>query len=59
LFPIGTESGHFSMFENAQLANLGCELAEEAKLLIPSLERLDDYELQSKLDEMKSLRGVN
>ncbi|KAI9350736.1 HRDC-like protein [Obelidium mucronatum] len=55
LFPID----QFSQFEAAQLANLGCETAEEAKILIPSLakrDELDDATLQDLLDQMSTLR---
>jgi RNA polymerase Rpb4 len=40
----------------AQLANLTCESCEEAKLLIPSLDRIDDEELTLKLNELTNLR---
>ncbi|KAJ1653855.1 RNA polymerase B [Dispira simplex] len=44
-------------FEIAQLANLCCEEAEEAKTLIPSLmHKKDDDTLQSLLSEMLTLK---
>ncbi|KAJ1918464.1 RNA polymerase B [Tieghemiomyces parasiticus] len=44
-------------FEVAQLANLCCEEAEEAKALIPSLAlKKDDDSLQSLLNEMLTLK---
>ena len=42
-------------FEMAQLANLCCQTSEEAKSLIPSLEKVNDEELQSKLNELQQL----
>ncbi|OIW26687.1 hypothetical protein CONLIGDRAFT_482972 [Coniochaeta ligniaria NRRL 30616] len=45
------------MFERAQLGSLGCTSAEEAKILIPSLNsKIDDETLQSLLDQLESLR---
>lgn len=41
-------------FEMAQLANLTCESSEEAKFLVPSLDRIDDFELQTKLQELNN-----
>ncbi|KAJ3129127.1 DNA-directed RNA polymerase II subunit rpb4 [Nowakowskiella sp. JEL0407] len=52
LFP----EGEFSQFEMAQLANLCCETAEEAKALIPSLAHKDDDDLQLLLTQMSNLR---
>ncbi|KAJ3075352.1 RNA polymerase B [Podochytrium sp. JEL0797] len=55
LFP----TDQFSQFEAAQLANLGCETVEEAKVLIPSLakrEELDENHVQDLLDQMSNLR---
>ncbi|KAJ3084595.1 RNA polymerase B, partial [Physocladia obscura] len=49
----------FHQFEAAQLANLGCESVDEAKILIPSLakrDNLDDAQLQDLLDQMSNLR---
>ncbi|KAI8838435.1 HRDC-like protein [Chytriomyces cf. hyalinus JEL632] len=55
LFP----TGEFHQFETAQLANLGCETVEEAKILIPSLNKradIDESHLQDLLDQMSNLR---
>jgi DNA-directed RNA polymerase II subunit RPB4 len=43
-------------FEMAQLANLCVETVEEAVALIPSLQRIPEDELQSKLNELGHLR---
>jgi len=43
-------------FESAQLKNLCPETADEAKSLIPSLERFSDIELQAWLDSLNELR---
>ncbi|KAJ3218275.1 RNA polymerase B [Dinochytrium kinnereticum] len=57
LFP---ENENFHQFEMAQLANLCCESVEEAKALIPSLNRkfnnFEDAKLQDLLDQMSNLR---
>ncbi|ORZ19057.1 HRDC-like protein [Absidia repens] len=46
-----------SQFEIAQLANLCCEDAEEAKALIPSLaNKLEDEKLQELLNQMITIR---
>ena len=42
-------------FEMAQLANLCCQTSEEAKSLVPSLDKLNDEELQQKLNELQQL----
>ncbi|KAI8899449.1 HRDC-like protein [Globomyces pollinis-pini] len=52
LFP----SEEFHEFEMAQLANLTCESAEEALTLIPSLARVKEDDLQTKLTELVHLR---
>ncbi|KAL7409683.1 HRDC-like protein [Mrakia frigida] len=49
--------GLFKPFEIAQIGNLAPGSAEEAKALIPSLNRVDDEILQSILDELKVLRS--
>ncbi|KAI9357696.1 HRDC-like protein [Zopfochytrium polystomum] len=50
----------FQPFETAQLANLCCETVEEAKSLIPSLNKrfdsLEDGKLLDLLDQMSNLR---
>ncbi len=47
-------------FERAQLGNLCCELAEEAKTLIPSLaDKIGDDELQDLLNEINKHRGYD
>ncbi|KAH8903362.1 hypothetical protein BR93DRAFT_885324 [Coniochaeta sp. PMI_546] len=46
-----------AMFERAQLGSLGCQSADEAKTLIPSLDgKIDDEALQNLLDQLESLR---
>ncbi|KAI8099107.1 HRDC-like protein [Halteromyces radiatus] len=46
-----------SQFEIAQLANLCCEDAEEAKALIPSLaNKMEDEKLQELLNQMITIR---
>ncbi|ORX82879.1 DNA-directed RNA polymerase II subunit RPB4 [Anaeromyces robustus] len=52
IFPVN----EFKQFEVAQLVNLSCETAEEAKALIPSLSRIQDDRLQELLEEMHSLK---
>ncbi|EGF82159.1 hypothetical protein BATDEDRAFT_86911 [Batrachochytrium dendrobatidis JAM81] len=52
LFP----DDQFHQFEMAQLANLCCETAEEAKVLIPSLSTKHDDELQNLLNDLQALR---
>ncbi|KAL5347351.1 hypothetical protein ACLOAV_007662 [Pseudogymnoascus australis] len=45
-------------FERAQLGNLCCELAEEAKTLVPSLaDKISDDDLQDLLNEINKHRG--
>ncbi|KAI5306630.1 hypothetical protein KEM56_007873 [Ascosphaera pollenicola] len=49
---------HLELFERAQLGNLCCDNAEEAKSLIPSLQnKISDAELQELLDELTKLRN--
>ncbi len=48
----------FERFEIAQIVNLGCETAEEIRTLVPSLNRLDEEEVQKYLDEMHQLRKM-
>ncbi|KAG2222629.1 hypothetical protein INT45_008293 [Circinella minor] len=46
-----------AQFEVAQLANLCCEDAEEAKALIPSLgQKIDDEKVQELLNEMLTIK---
>eukprot|EP00053_Salpingoeca_punica_P009364 m.83877 g.83877 ORF g.83877 m.83877 type:complete len:142 (+) comp14994_c0_seq4:82-507(+) len=48
----------FHKFEQAALASLCPETADEAKHLIPSLQdRISDADLEEVLDEMRTLRG--
>jgi len=49
-------SSEYEQFETAQLSNLCCESAEEAKILIPSLANKDDVLLQNLLTEMQNLK---
>ena len=45
-------------FERSQLGNLCCDVAEEAKTLIPSLaDKIGDDELQELLNEINKHRG--
>jgi DNA-directed RNA polymerase II subunit RPB4 len=45
-------------FERAQLGSLGCENADEAKTLIPSLaDKIRDEDLQDLLDELSKLQN--
>ncbi|KFY26437.1 hypothetical protein V493_04087 [Pseudogymnoascus sp. VKM F-4281 (FW-2241)] len=47
-------------FERAQLGSLCCELAEEAKTLVPSLaDKISDDDLQELLNEILKLRGYD
>ncbi|KFY83853.1 hypothetical protein V500_09849 [Pseudogymnoascus sp. VKM F-4518 (FW-2643)] len=47
-------------FERAQLGSLCCELAEEAKTLIPSLaDKISDDDLQELLNEINKHRGYD
>ena len=46
----------FFQFEMAQLANLCCETADEAKAMIPSLNRKSDHQLQALLNELQQER---
>ena len=46
----------FHQFEMAQLANLCCESAEEAVVLIPSLARKNEDALQLLLNDLQNLR---
>jgi len=47
-------------FERAQLGSLCCELAEEAKTLIPSLaDKITDEDLQELLNEISKHRGYD
>ncbi|KFY61285.1 hypothetical protein V496_05090 [Pseudogymnoascus sp. VKM F-4515 (FW-2607)] len=47
-------------FERAQLGNLCCELAEEAKTLVPSLaDKISDDDLQDLLNEINKHRGYD
>ncbi|KAG1224454.1 hypothetical protein G6F62_007832 [Rhizopus arrhizus] len=48
---------NLTQFEVAQMANLCCEEAEEAKALIPSVSsKYDDDELQVMLNQMQQIR---
>ncbi|KAI9189403.1 hypothetical protein H9P43_000836 [Blastocladiella emersonii ATCC 22665] len=42
-------------FEIAQIANFRCETSEEMKVLVPSLHRVDDMQLQELLDHLRNL----
>jgi DNA-directed RNA polymerase II subunit RPB4 len=47
-------------FERAQLGSLCCELAEEAKTLVPSLaDKISDDDLQELLNEINKHRGYD
>jgi len=47
-------------FERAQLGSLCCELAEEAKTLVPSLaDKITDEDLQELLNEISKHRGYD
>ncbi|KAJ3190964.1 RNA polymerase B [Irineochytrium annulatum] len=57
LFP---EDQNFHQYEMAQLANLCCDSPEEARAMIPSLNKkfsqVDDGRIQDLLDQMSNLR---
>ncbi|KAL1930718.1 hypothetical protein VTP01DRAFT_10880 [Rhizomucor pusillus] len=54
---LSRESNTVAQFEAAQLANLVCEDAEEAKALVPSLaQKMDDEKLERLLHEMLTIR---
>ncbi|KAG1474008.1 hypothetical protein G6F56_000621 [Rhizopus delemar] len=51
------QKGTMTHYEVAQMANLCCEEAEEAKALIPSVSlKYDDDEIQVMLNQMQQIR---